>query len=125
MPKLSIPIAAASVRARFPELLVTSYPDPVLEQAARLAMRLDSTGEEAALHLAAHLAVYWTMHNTAEPDGGSGVIRHESTGPFNQSFATMVSSGMDDVFFETTSYGRTYLVIRNRTPRAVFPLVAG
>ena len=125
MPRLASPIGASSVRTRFPELILATYSVADLDRAAALAMRIDSTSTEAALHLAAHLAVIEKIENTGEIDGGSGVVRQESTGPFNQTFNLMTSSGDDDTFFEKTSYGRAYLMIRNRTPARVMPFVVG
>ena len=123
MPSLATPISAGSIRSRFPELTSQDYPDSALDLAAESAMNIFSLNTEGALHLAAHFAVVWRMENTGEADGGAGVVSQEQIGPRMVTYRTM-SEG-DDTFFERTSYGRTYLIIRNRNPRRTMPFVVG
>ena len=115
----------AALRERYPELVHPPwatkrkpvFTDGVLAAALRAAQLIDSTGVDQALALAAHLALISAVENTAEIDGGSGVITEETVGPFEQSFANMTPDGSLDSTYQRTSYGREYLLLRRSVPR--------
>ena len=127
MPSLANPINGAAVLARFPEL-ANDHPTELLDEAAKAAMQIYSLRREGALHLAAHLAVCWRWENTGVMDGGSGVIQQETVGPKMAIYANMTGNskeGRQDGFFERTGYGRTYLILRDTSPRRMMPFIAG
>ena len=127
MPSFGTPISAAELRGRFPEL-AADHPDALLTESGNVAALIDSTRREATLYLAAHLAVCWRQENTAEPDGGSGVVLNEREGPRSVSYMAMSEAvpgtlGSSDSFYERSSYGRTYMVLRASSPRRTMPFV--
>ena len=127
MPSLATPITSGVIRNHFPELIESSFDDALLDEAGKTAMAIDSTSEQRAVYLAAHFAVVFKNENTAEMDGGSGVIVTEQVGPRMAVYANMTArdskGGSMDVFYERSSYGRIYLSLRSASARRVMPLV--
>ena len=97
-----------------------AYADAFLNRAGKVAESLHASVREATVHLAAHLAVVWKQENAGAVDGGSGVVDMERVGPMSTSYANM-----GEPFYERTSYGRTYLALRAKSARRVFPFVVG
>ena len=118
-------LTPATLRARFPEFVhprwatkhEPGFTDSGLTNALTAAQLIDSTSTEAALHLAAHLALVAHLEESAEIDGGSGTLTEQTTGPFEQTFANMTRNGSLDSTFERTAYGRAYLLLRRAVPR--------
>lgn len=129
MPSLGRDITAIDFRARFPEFTSAQFTNQMVQSAVVTAKSIDSTRREATLYLAAHLASVWRAEGGVDPDGGSGAVSAETIGPRTVQYLTQAapvpgSSGSQDAFFERTSYGRTYMLLRDSSPRRVMPLLA-
>ena len=108
-------MTVAQVRARFPEFGATDFPDSDVQSEIAAGQELHSEDTEAALFVVAHLLAL-REERTAEPDGGSGEVVSDGVGPRQASYMSQASNG-HEVFFSTTSYGRTFLALERRTAR--------
>lgn len=97
-------------REDFPEFSDVS--DSEVERWLETAREIHSLSETATLHLAAHLLAL-SQEDSGGVDDGAGVVTAESIGPKSVSYRTQAESGQD-VFFERTRYGRTFLVLERR-----------
>ena len=111
-------------RQEFPEFAAEEHADAVVQRALNNAFEMHSLKALATLYLAAHLVAIGEEH-TGQPDGGSGEIIEERTGPFTQKFTPQGGKDGKGAFYARTSYGRMFLELERRTPAKRFPRVFG
>ena len=107
---------AAGFRERIPGIFADRT-DTEIAVAIDEARLISDVLEEATLYLAAHLiAVKSEWQST--PDGGSGVVSKETIGPRSIEYMTTAGESERRAFFSTTPFGRMYMTLEDRTPRA-------
>ena len=113
----------AAFRAQFP----TAFPnatDADIDGALAEAELLHSIRELATLYCAAHLLALDTENFDAldnridKPDGGSGIVTAETIGPRRIEYLSVAGASERDAFFASTTYGRRFLALERRSPRA-------
>lgn len=114
-------LAPSDIRARYPEFTAAEYPDPIVAAAIADAYSISDTSRRATVACAAHLLAIMA-EETGSPDGGSGELTSESTGPVRASYRSQAECDRD-VFFTRTAYGRSMLEFESRTPKAQFSLM--
>lgn len=87
----------------------------VLDSLVAVANQISSTGREVALYCAAHI-ITLEKQAVTNIDGGLGEIGSENIGGKGQSYRTISETGRD-VYFATTHYGRTFLMLEKASPR--------
>lgn len=97
-------------RGEFPEL--AAQDDAAVEQAIKSAQAIHSLRPLATLYCAAHLLV--ADDGVTQPDGGHGEVTGESVGQLSSSYMAQAERGRES-FFTTTSYGRRFLVLEQRS----------
>lgn len=111
----------AEIRTKFPEFTVDKYPDHLVEVAIEVAEKVWKFKGTAQQFLTAHfLTVFET--STGSADQGNRLIKKTKIGEREIEYADhKVSTEMpqSDSFYSTSSYGRTYLILRNATPSYV------
>ena len=116
----------AGFQAQFPNPQFEGADTAAIQRAIEEAEFYHSRRPLATLYCAAHLLALESEH-TGKPDGGSGVVASERIGPKTISYLTQAGTGQnaDDrkVFFATSSYGRRFLALEARTPRAAIGAV--
>ena len=111
-------------RAKFSNAPFAAMSATVIKEALDEAKLLHSIRDVATLYCAAHLLIL-DQENLTElgqavtaPDGGAGVVTAESIGPRNISYLTQAGDDERRAFFVTTPYGRRFLALEDRSPRA-------
>ena len=95
-----------------------------MTRAITLASRLHNKSAEALLYLTAHMLaleeeqIGAETRNGLEPDGGAGVVTSEQIGPRRIDYLTQAGDDERRAFYVTTSYGRTFLALEDRSPGA-------
>ena len=116
-----MPADLAAFRVEFPPPAFAATADAAINRALLQARLLHAKRELCTLYAAAHLVVLDTELLDAQgvrkdvPDGGSGVVTAESTGPLKREFMTTAGNERD-AFFSTSVYGRRFLALERRTP---------
>ena len=100
----------AAFRTQFPELADSIYPDAAVELALAEALQIHSANELATLYLTAHLLASPASKPTR------GEITESKVGPATSKYRTQADEGWQ-TFFTTTSYGKRFLLLEQRTPR--------
>ena len=114
-------LTVADVRARFSEFGAAAFPAALVSDLIAEAYSITDVSREATLYCVAHL-LSLEEQNHARPDGGSGEVVTETTGPFTANFRSQADSGRD-VFFSTTPYGRRVMTLERRSPKAVMGIL--
>lgn len=109
-------VDAAAFRARFPAPLFADKDDTAVALAISDAQLLHTRNETAVLYLAAHLLAL-DSEQTGRPDGGAGVVQKEKIGPRDIQYLTDAGTDERRAFYATTSFGRRFLALEDRTPR--------
>lgn len=113
---------AAEFRTEFPAFADdTAYPDAMINRLAEVALSIHALNEMANRYCLAHLLVVEGQHSTVA-DAGVGEVASEGIGKKRTSYKTQAANARE-VFFSTTSYGRSFLTLERRTPARVFPRV--
>ena len=115
-------VTLAEFRARF-VVSFASVADDVVETAIEEAHQLADTSHDASLFCVAHLLTL-LAEETAELDGGSGVVSKETIGPRIVEYVTQAMTDRQ-AFFAVSAYGRRVLAIEGRTPKAAMGVVIG
>ena len=124
MPSPAKPPSPSKFREEFPEFTTAKASDAEIEQAGRVASRLSAISSEALLWLTAHVLTL-KSERTGDPDGGSGEVRGEGTGPFRTDYVTQAAED-GEAFYTTSVYGRFFLSLERRQPsRAITARVIG
>ena len=109
-------LTVEAFRARFPAPLFSTTADEQVALAICDAQLLHSINETAVLYLSAHLLALGS-ETTGEPDGGAGVVTKEKLGPKDITYLTDAGEDERRAFYATTSFGRRFLALEDRTPR--------
>ena len=109
-------ITVQAFRARFPAPLFSTDTDEQIALTISDAQLLHSVNETATLYLVAHLLAL-NSETTGEPDGGAGVVTKEKIGPKDITYLTDAGTDERRAFYATTSFGRRFLALEDRTPR--------
>ena len=112
-------VTLAEFRARFASFATVA--DDVVETTIEEAHQLADTSHTASLFCVAHLLTL-LAEETAELDGGSGVVSKETIGPRIVEYVTQAMTARE-AFFGTSAYGRRVLAIEGRTPKAAMGVV--
>ena len=106
----------AGFRAQIPGVFADQS-DADITASINEALLISDVLEEATLYLAAHLMAVKTEWQST-PDGGSGVVAKETIGPRSIEYMTTAGESERRAFFSTTPFGRMYMTLEDRTPRA-------
>ena len=104
----------AAFRARFPKF--ADIDDPDVENALDEALMIHDKRELATLYCAAHLLTLAIAEAAKKTPKGEVTMRR--VGPMTAHYRTQALDG-PKAFFTTTAYGRRFLNLEGRTPRAL------
>ena len=96
--------------------------DAEVNRAIELAYQLSDVSRDATLYCAAHLLAI--SGEDGDADGGSGEVEQEGLGPQAVRYKTQARRN-PDVFFTRTAYGRLFLTMESRSPKAVISVWVG
>ena len=113
-------VTLAEFRARFP-VFAAGTSNAAIETAIEEAHQLADTSHDASLFCVAHL-ITLLAEETADLDGGSGVVSKETIGPRIVEYVTQAMTDRQ-AFFAVSAYGRRMLAIEGRTPKAAMGVV--
>ena len=102
----------ASFRARFgadEHQVLADASDDAVEEGLELALSIFRATEIGSLYLAAHFTY---LHEKEKPNPGAGVLTSEGKGPFSESYRAAAADDDHGAIYDTTSYGRRYLVLK-------------
>ena len=91
-----------------------ALPDSDIQSALEEATDIHGARVVATLYVAAHLLTL-SADTTAAGDSGAGEVSVEQIGTERVEYKTMADAGWQ-TFFSTTSYGRRFLLLEQRTP---------
>ena len=109
-------ITVADFRARFPAPLFSTATDEQIALTISDALLLHSSNETATTFLVAHLLAT-DAEQSEKPDGGAGVVTKEKIGPKDITYLTDAGDSERRAFYATTTFGRRFLALEDRTPR--------
>ena len=119
-------LSVADFREQFPAPAFEQASADAITRAVCDALLLHSINEIVTLYCAAHLLALKAEYvddlgrTVDTPDGGSGVVKSEKIGPRQIQYMTMAGDDERRVFYSTTPYGRMFLALEARVPRAAF-----
>ena len=115
---LNLSLTEAEFRARFSDFTEARIGATVVEWLLDVAYDMHSLGNLATLYLTAHLAELWLSDEER-----SGESERFEMGPFTTDFKAQAEEGRES-FFTRTEYGRTFLALRQTTPRFAIGVLA-
>ena len=124
-------VSVADFRNRFPEFTEADHPDVDVEFAIEEALLIHSVRKLATLYCVAHLLVVEGIGAGANGGGMGQIAIHGEVTElqvdslrtrFTAQTATQINLGENrsnhETFFSRTEYGRHFLVLESRSPRA-------
>ena len=107
-------------REQFPEFVAADYPDATVERFIEVAAFIHNVRQIAHLYLTAHLLKLEDGRDAGA--AASSEVQSEGAGPLRVTYKTQAEDG-DEAFYTRTEYGRTFLTMEKRTPRAIIGAV--
>ena len=140
---MAVIVSVADFRARFPEFNTTL--DQIVQDALDEAFLIHSIRKLATLYCAAHLLAVPGIGSGGSGGGSTGQVTihgevsSKKVGPLSVSYTTLTESSassrsssannrnpVEIAFFSRTEYGRHFLILELRSPRAgIGAMVAG
>lgn len=114
----------ADFRRLFSEFLTVD--DAVVEEYIDLAKEIHNIRKSATLYCAAHLLSI-SQDDTSQPDFGAVEVIQETIGPKSVTYRSQLQAQSQtettrEAFFNTSRYGRIFLVLEKRTPSFAMPV---
>ena len=111
-------ITVERFREIYPEF--TSFTDTQVEYALEVAQEVHRCSVNAIYALAAHFLALSNAQGTGGSEPATGTLQQVSksrVGRVATEYVQMAGSNVEDSYYETTPYGKTFLALRNASYR--------